>query len=77
MSIRIEQSQEQRTNHAARIGAIFDLPDAGSKITRDGVSMEPFGDGVMLSVVMVSQISKEESEAILNGLPLSHEASNG
>lgn len=70
MAVVTHHTQEQRNNIAARIGAIFDLPDAGMKMTREGWSMEGWGDEVMLKVEIVNMITPEEAEAILNAKPL-------
>lgn len=63
-------TQEQRDNIAARIGALFDLPDAGMKMTREGWVMEGWGDEIKLTVELVTMITREEAEAILNAKPI-------
>ena len=69
--IEVRQSQEQRDNQAARIGAIFKLPDAAAKISGDGWRLDyAGGDKVLLRVELVEMVSQEEAEAIINGLPL-------
>lgn len=64
--------QEIRDNQAARIGRIFDLPNAGMKMSRDGWTMSHrVGDPtVTLTVELVAHISREEAEKILNGEPV-------
>lgn len=43
MAIVTHYTDEQRKNIAERIGTLFDLPDAGMKMTREGWSMEGGG----------------------------------
>lgn len=70
MAITTHYTQEQRNHQAERIGALFDLPDAGMKMTREGWSMESWGGGVMLKIELVKTITPEEAEAILNATPI-------
>lgn len=63
-------TDEQRKNIAERIGTLFDLPDAGMKMTREGWRMEGCGDEVQLTIELVTFISTEEAEAILNAKPI-------
>ena len=75
MAVVNHYSMEQRGNIAERIGAIFDLPDAGMKMTRDGWTMQhSAGDPtVTLTVELIAQISPEEAERIMNAVPLEKE----
>lgn len=73
MAIVTHYTDEQRNNIAARIGALFELPDAGMKITREGWRMEGWGDQVQLTVELVTFITVEEAEAILNAKPIEGE----
>lgn len=68
MAIVTHYTDEQRNNIAARIGALFELPDAGMKMTREGWRME-----VQLTVELVTFITVEEAEAILNAKPIEGE----
>lgn len=70
MAIITQHTQEQRDNIAARIGALFNLPDAGMKIRRDGWMMEGFGDRALLKVELETVITLAEAEAVLNARPL-------
>lgn len=73
MAIITHHTDEQRKNIAERIGALFDLPNAGTKMTREGWRMEGWGDEVQLTVQLVTVISTEEAEAILNAKPIEEE----
>ncbi|KQQ65067.1 hypothetical protein [Microbacterium sp. Leaf320] len=73
MAIITHYTQEQRNNQAERIGALFVLPDAGMKMTREGWRMEGWGDEVQLTVELVTFITKEEAEAILNATPIAQD----
>lgn len=70
MAVITHHTQEQRDNIAARIGRLFDLPDAGMKMTREGWSMDGWGDEIKLTIELVTFISKEEAQAILNAKPV-------
>lgn len=70
MATVMHYTQEQRNNQAERIGALFDLPDAGMKMTREGWSMDSRGDEVMLKIELMKTITLEEAEAILNATPI-------
>lgn len=72
MVVKYTTDQEDRNNQAARIGRIFDLPDAGAKVSTDGWTMThtPESDSVRLTVELVAFISVEEAEKILNRTPL-------
>jgi hypothetical protein len=73
MAIRYEPSQEHRENQAARIGKLFNLPDAGMQIAADGVQIQDIGGGIkLLRVELVKQISEEEATAILSGTPINY-----
>lgn len=71
MAVKYTTSLENRKNQAARIGRIFDLPNAGMKISADGWTMThtPESDSVRLTVELVAFISVEEAEKILNSTP--------
>lgn len=73
MAIVTHYTDEQHNNIAARIGALFELPNAGMKITREGWRMEGWGDQVQLTVELVTFITVEEAEAILNAKPIEGE----
>jgi hypothetical protein len=73
MAITLEPTQEERDNQAARIGAIFGLPNPGRQIVRDGVRLESVpgdGDQVLLRVELAEWVSRDEALAILTGQPL-------
>lgn len=72
MAVKYTTRLEARINQAARIGRIFDLPDAGRKISADGWTMTHTheSDSVRLTVELVAFISVEEAEKILNSTPL-------
>ena len=70
MAVITHFTQEQRENIAAQIGKLFDLPDAGMKITREGWKLEGWGPEIRLTVELVKMVTKEEAEAILNALPI-------
>ena len=63
-------TDEARKIIAERIGALFGLPDAGMKMTREGWRMDGWGDQVQLTVELVTFITVEEAEAILNAKPI-------
>lgn len=63
-------TQEQRNIIAARIGALFELPDAGMKMKSEGWVMDGWGDEIKLTVELVTMITREEAEAILNAKPI-------
>ena len=73
MAIVTHYTDEQRKIIAERIGALFDLPNAGMKMTREGWRMEGWGDQVQLTVELVTFITVEEAEAILNAKPIEGE----
>lgn len=73
MAIITHYTQEQRDNQAERIGLLFDLPNAGRKMTREGWSMEAWGDEVMIKIELVKVITPEEADAILNATPITKE----
>ena len=70
MAIVTHYTDEQRKNIAERIGALFELPNAGMKMTREGWRMEGWGEEVQLTVELVTFITPEEAEAILNAKPI-------
>lgn len=70
MAIVTHYTDEQRKNIAERIGALFDLTNAGMKMSREGWRMEVWGEEVQLTVELVTFISTEEAEAILNAKPI-------
>lgn len=70
MAIITHHTKEQRANIAARIGALFDLPDAGMKMSREGWQLKGHGDEIQLTVELVKIVTREEAEAILNAHPL-------
>lgn len=64
-------TDEQRKNQAERLGVIFGVEDAGMKMTRNGLSIEPWGDEeVLVKVELVQIISRAEADAILNAAPV-------
>lgn len=69
----MRHTDEARKIIAERIGALFDLPNAGMKMTREGWRMEGWGDQVQLTVELVTFITVEEAEAILNAKPIEGE----
>lgn len=73
MAVVTHYTDEQRKNIAERIGALFDLPNAGMKMTREGWRMEGRGDEIQLTVELVTFITTEEAEAILNAKPIEEE----
>lgn len=74
MAIVTHYTDEQRKKIAERIGALFELPNAGMKMTREGWRMEGWGDEVQLTVELVTFITTEEAEAILNAKPIGEAA---
>lgn len=72
MAILTHYTQEQRHAISERIGAHFDLPDAGMKIAEEGWSLEHFGGDSMvtLKVELIKHITREEAEAIMSAKPL-------
>lgn len=69
MAVVTHYTDGQRNNIAERIGALFNLPDAGMKMTLEGWRMERFGVEVQLTIELVTIISEEEAEAIINAQP--------
>lgn len=70
MAIVKHYTDEQRQHQAARLGRIFELPDAGMKITEGGWVLESWGDQAMVTVELVAVISLEEANALINSEPL-------
>lgn len=70
MAVSIEYTDEQRKNQAARLGKIFGIENAGMKITRNGLCMEPWNSGVMVTIELCEVITVEEAEKIMNAVPL-------
>lgn len=70
MAIVKHYTDERRQHQAARLGRIFELPDAGMKITEGGWTIEGWGDRAMLKVELVAVISLEEVNALINSEPL-------
>ena len=70
MAIVKHYTNEQRQHQAARLGRIFELPDAGMKITEGGWVLESWGDQAMVTVELVAVISLEEANALINAEPV-------
>lgn len=70
MAIVTHYTEEQRGNIAAQIGKMFELPDAGMKMTAEGWRLEGWGPEIRLTVELVKMVTKEEAEAMLNAQPV-------
>ena len=73
MAVSIEYTDEQRKHQAERLGRIFGIENAGMKISRDGLRMEPWNGNVKVTVEVVEFISIEEAEKIMNAVPVEEE----
>ena len=69
----IHYTPEERQNIANQIGVVFGIENAGLKMTEEGWRMESRGKRFLLTVELVSTISKEQAEAILNARPITEE----
>lgn len=70
MAVVKHYTDKERRAIADRIGLIFDLPNAGMKMTEAGWSLESWGDQVQLKGELVAVISRTEAEALINAKPV-------
>lgn len=74
MAIDLHYTQAQLNIQAARLGKIFGIEDAGTKIPRDGFKIETLGPGAALITIRMERVVDiDDALQILQAIPLDDE----